>query len=54
MNIIVKLTKPRMSLKGGCYREVKFKDWYAVFIGIGEDLWNLACWPGSKRFQDIM
>jgi hypothetical protein len=42
-----------MRLKGGYYREVKFKDWYAVFIGIGEDLWNLACWPGSKRVQDI-
>jgi len=43
-----------MRLKGGCCREVRFKDWYAVFIGVGEGLWGLAYWAGSKRVQDMM
>lgn len=54
VDIIVKLTKPRMRLEVGCYREVRFKDLYALFIGVGEDLWGLACWAGSKRVQDMM
>jgi hypothetical protein len=42
LNIVIKLTKPRMRLKAECHRKGKFEDWYIAFIGVGEDLRGLA------------